>query len=51
VLGNRNVSTAITGASNVDQLRETVAAVELLNRLTPALRDELSRVFDASVVD
>ncbi len=51
VLGNRRVSTAITGASSVAQLRETAAAVELLNRVTPALRGELDRIFDAGVVD
>jgi voltage-dependent potassium channel beta subunit len=51
VLCNPNVSTAITGASNVDQLRETVAATELLDRVTPELNGELRRIFDSDVVD
>jgi voltage-dependent potassium channel beta subunit len=51
VLGNPNVSTAITGASSIDQLRETVAAVALLDRFAPGLRSEMDRLFDSSVVD
>jgi voltage-dependent potassium channel beta subunit len=51
VLGNPNVSTAITGASNVGQLRETVATVELLDCLTPSLINALNRIFVGGVVD
>jgi voltage-dependent potassium channel beta subunit len=51
VLRNPNVSTAITGASSVDQLRETVAATELLDRVTPELSGELDSIFDSSIVD
>jgi voltage-dependent potassium channel beta subunit len=46
VLTNSAVSTAITGASTVDQLRETVAAVDLLENLTPELRSEVGGMFD-----
>jgi voltage-dependent potassium channel beta subunit len=50
VLDNARVSTAITGASSAEQLRETVAAVALLDQLTPALRAQLDGIFDAGIV-
>jgi voltage-dependent potassium channel beta subunit len=50
VLRNDNVSTAITGASSIAQLRETVAAVDLPDLLTRALCDELDRLFTGDLV-
>lgn len=35
VLYNKNVSTAITGASSSAQLAETVKSVDLLKKFTP----------------
>ncbi len=49
VLSNRDVSTAITGASTIEQLRETVATVELLDIMTPVLRREIGGLFDGVV--
>lgn len=51
VLGNNDVSTAITGASHVDQLRESAAAVALLDRITPKLRGEVGAMFHAGILD
>jgi voltage-dependent potassium channel beta subunit len=50
VLGNPAVSTAITGASAPDQLRETVAAVGYLDQMTPSLRAEVGALFPPQVV-
>lgn len=46
VLSNPDVSTAITGASKPEQLRETVAAIELLEDLLPGWRREIGCLFD-----
>jgi voltage-dependent potassium channel beta subunit len=51
VLGNPVVSTAITGASTLDQLRETVGAVAFLRQLTPSLREEAGALFPPELVD
>lgn len=51
VLSNKSVSTAITGASTPDQLRETVGAVALLSQMTPSLRAEVGTLFPSDVVD
>ncbi|HET6845998.1 MAG TPA: aldo/keto reductase [Anaerolineales bacterium] len=47
VLKNPNVSTVITGASRVDQLRQNIAAGELVNRLTADVVKEIEGVFGA----
>jgi len=41
VAGNPNVSSVITGASSLAQLRGNLAAVDLLPRLTPELRQRI----------
>jgi voltage-dependent potassium channel beta subunit len=51
VLGNPVVSTAITGASTLGQLRETVGAVAFLRQLTPSLRAEAAALFPPELVD
>lgn len=51
VLGNPSVSTAITGASTLDQLRETVGAVAFLDQLTPSLRGEAGALFPPELID
>ena len=47
VLKNRNVSTVITGASRVDQLRENLAAGQVAGRLTPQLLKEMDKIVGA----
>ncbi|HET8814611.1 MAG TPA: aldo/keto reductase [Solirubrobacterales bacterium] len=51
VLGNPVVSTALTGASTPDQLRETVGAVAFLGELEPQLRAEVGTLFPPELVD
>lgn len=51
VVSNESVSTAITGASTPSQLRETVAAVALVDRMTPSLRAEVADLFSSDLVD
>lgn len=51
VLGNPFVSTAITGASTLGQLRETVGAVVFLDQMTPSLREEIGALFPPELVD
>lgn len=51
VLGNPRVSTAITGASTPEQLRETVGAVTFLDRLAPSLREAAGALFPPELVD
>ncbi len=43
---NPHVSTVITGASRVDQVRENLGALEALARLTPAVRTRIEAIFD-----
>jgi aryl-alcohol dehydrogenase-like predicted oxidoreductase len=38
------VSTVILGASKVEQLRENLGALDILPRLTPALRTRLDKI-------
>ena len=44
VLSNENVSSAITGASRPEQLFQTVRAVEVKNKLTPEVLEEIEKV-------
>jgi len=43
-LVNPNVSTVITGASKVDQVKENVKAIQVLPKLTPAIVEEIEGV-------
>ncbi len=45
VLKNPNVSTVITGASRVEQVRENLKAVEVASRLTPEIMRRIDEVF------
>ncbi|HSR21849.1 MAG TPA: aldo/keto reductase [Anaerolineales bacterium] len=45
VLKNPNVSTVITGASRVEQVRENMAAGEVARKLTPEVLGEIDLVF------
>ncbi|GAO18479.1 uncharacterized protein UV8b_07292 [Ustilaginoidea virens] len=46
VLKNPNVSTAITGASKVEQVFENCRAVAAVDQLTPEVMDEIDRVLN-----
>lgn len=46
VLKNPNVSSAITGASSVDQIYENVKAVEAYKKLTPEILDEIDSILN-----
>ncbi len=41
---NPHVSTVITGASRVEQVRENLAAVDVLERLTPAILERINAI-------
>jgi voltage-dependent potassium channel beta subunit len=43
---NPHVSTVITGASRVEQVRENLGALDALDRLTPAVRARVDALFD-----
>jgi voltage-dependent potassium channel beta subunit len=43
---NPHVSTVITGASRVEQVRENLGALDALARLTPAVRARIAAIFD-----
>jgi voltage-dependent potassium channel beta subunit len=43
--GNPNVSTVITGASRVEQVRENLGALGALRALTPEVRSQLDSIF------
>jgi len=42
---NRHVSTVITGASRVEQVRENLAALEVIDRITPDVRARIEAIF------
>ncbi|KAI1812604.1 putative voltage-gated K channel beta subunit [Poronia punctata] len=46
VLKNPNVSSAITGASSVDQIYENVRAVAAVERLTPEIMDKIDQILN-----
>ena len=46
VLANKNVSSAITGASRPEQIWQTVRAVEVYKKLTPEVLEEIEEVVD-----
>jgi len=41
-----HVSTVITGASKLSQVEENMAAVELIDKITPAVRSEIDAILD-----
>jgi aryl-alcohol dehydrogenase-like predicted oxidoreductase len=43
-LANPNVSTAITGASNPEQVRENMGAMEVLEQLTPDVLEAIEEI-------
>lgn len=51
VLQNPNVSTVITGASRVEQIRENMEAGAVRSRLEPAVFKEIENLFGASAED
>lgn len=46
VLANKNVSSAITGASRPEQIWQTVRAVEVYKKLTPEVLEEIEGIAD-----
>ena len=44
-VSNRHVSSVILGASNVDQVRENLGALDALEQLTPEVREEIELLF------
>jgi len=42
---NPHVSTVITGASRVEQVRENLGALEVIDRITPAVRARIEAIF------
>jgi voltage-dependent potassium channel beta subunit len=51
ILKNPNVSTVITGASNVDQVQENLGASAVAARLTPEILAKIEAVFGAAPTD
>lgn len=45
VIYNKNVSTALTGASSTQQLAETVKAVEIYKKFTPEIERRIEDIF------
>jgi len=45
VLSNKNVSSAITGASRPEQIYQTVKAVDVYRKLTPEVLEEIESIF------
>ena len=43
-LKNPNVSTAITGATNPEQVKENMAAMDIMDKLTPVLMDQIDEI-------
>lgn len=43
-LKNPNVSSVITGASRPEQLEETIASLQILDKLTPEIMDEIDSI-------
>ncbi|MBA3253061.1 MAG: aldo/keto reductase [Pseudomonadota bacterium] len=48
-LANRNVSTVITGATRVEQVRENMKALEVLPKLTPDVLKRVDRILGTNV--
>ena len=41
VISNTDVSTALTGASRVEQLKDTVKSIEVVPKLTPEIQKRI----------
>lgn len=48
VINNPDVSTAITGATRVEQLEDTVKAVGVKKRFTPELEKRIENIFQTA---
>jgi voltage-dependent potassium channel beta subunit len=48
-LKNRYVSTVITGASRVEQVRENMGASEVVSRITPEILEKIDQIFGVKV--
>jgi aryl-alcohol dehydrogenase-like predicted oxidoreductase len=48
VMWNKDVSTAITGARNLEQLNESVQALELYRKWTPELDQRINKILDTT---
>jgi aryl-alcohol dehydrogenase-like predicted oxidoreductase len=46
VLANPHVSTAITGASKISQIHESVKALEIVPKLTPEIMEEIDAILE-----
>jgi voltage-dependent potassium channel beta subunit len=51
VLGNRNVTTILLGATRVSQLEENLRAVDVARRMTPAHRDAIEQIIGNKPAD
>ena len=47
VISNPDVSTAITGASRVEQLKDTVKSLEVLPKLTAEVQKRIEDIFES----
>jgi len=46
VLSNKNISSAIIGASKPEQIDENVKALEIIEKLTPEIKEEIEKVLE-----
>lgn len=44
ILKNKRVSSAITGASRVEQVYDSVKALDAIEKLTPEIMEEIERI-------
>ena len=47
VISNPDVSTAITGASRVEQLKDTIKSLEVLPKLTAEVQKRIEEIFES----
>jgi aryl-alcohol dehydrogenase-like predicted oxidoreductase len=48
VINNPDVSTAITGATKVEQLEDTLKAVSVRRKLTPEIESRINNIFQTA---
>lgn len=48
VINNPDVSTAITGASKIEQLEDTVQAIQVRKKLTPEIERRIEKSFQTA---
>jgi aryl-alcohol dehydrogenase-like predicted oxidoreductase len=46
ILKNPNVSTVITGASKLQQVKENMKAMDVVNQLTPDVMEQIQAILD-----